>query len=44
MAVLEILAYPNPFLRKVAQKVTQFDDSLKHNKVKIYAILAWQNS
>ena len=29
MAVLEILAYPNPFLRKVAQKVTQFDDSLK---------------
>jgi peptide deformylase len=29
MAVLEILAYPNPFLRKVAQKVTQFDDALK---------------
>ena len=28
MAVLEVLAYPNPFLRKRAQPVTAFDEAL----------------
>ncbi|MCA9546050.1 MAG: peptide deformylase [Myxococcales bacterium] len=29
MAVLEVLAYPNPFLRQRAQAVTEFDDALR---------------
>ncbi len=29
MAILEVLAYPNPFLRQKAQPVTAFDDALK---------------
>ncbi len=29
MAVLEVLAYPNPFLRKRAEAVTVFDEALK---------------
>ena len=29
MAILEVLAYPNPFLRKKAQPVAEFDDALK---------------
>ncbi len=28
MAILEVLAYPNPYLRKKAQPVTVFDDAL----------------
>lgn len=29
MAIMEILAYPNPFLRKEAKKVERFDEALK---------------